>query len=62
MGLSLHMFGKLGLDFVVVSSFVMYHLLREDGLTLQYFVCNLAFLYFANPAVNTLHEMAPITY
>ena len=27
-GMSLHMFGKFGLDFVTMSSFVMYHLLK----------------------------------
>lgn len=61
-GLTLHMFGKLGLDFVTMSSFVMYHLLKEDEMVLQYFAINLAFLYFAEPSITTLYSLSPITY
>lgn len=49
--------GSLAFDFIMLSSFCMYHLLREDGQTLQYFVVNLAYLYFGRLAVIALRDV-----
>lgn len=43
--------GGMALDFIILSSFSMYHLLRLDGQTLQYFVLNIAYWYFGRMAV-----------
>ena len=49
--------GGMALDFILLSSFSMYHLLRLDKQTLQYFVLNIAYWYFGGMAVELLRDM-----
>lgn len=52
--------GKMALDFILLSSFSMYHLMRMDGQTIQYFALNIAYWYFGRMAVEMLEDVKHI--